>query len=149
MPEALPAFCATHSTAPAVVTCKRCGSFLCEACVTLEGDESYCGACSALRHRPPSPVARAAFSLSLLTIAVFVLGFGGPLFFLPVPALWVTSVVLNVVGRRRIRAGEESEQTRRLLLYSAWISVAGAFPAVPILLLLLLSLAKAVFDLVK
>ena len=149
MPEALTAFCATHSTAPAVVTCKRCGSFLCDACVTLEGDESYCSACTALRNRPASLVARGAFSLSILTIAVFVLGFGGPFLFLPVPFIWLTAVVLNFVGRRQLRAGDESENTRRLLFFTAWISVAGALPAVPILLLLLLSLAKAVFDLTR
>jgi len=55
VPQGVPqgAVCATHVDAPAVATCRRCGTFVCAACVVAGPLGTMCGACAPKIGRTP------------------------------------------------------------------------------------------------
>jgi hypothetical protein len=141
VPEALAASCGNHASAPAVATCRRCGLFLCDACVVIEDDQGYCASCVALRQAAPSLMARASVVLPLSALACAVAAFigtelaaiagllGGP--------LWVGGVAAVVVERRRLREHPDAVRSRLWLRAGAWFSVLGFLGFVPTALMLL------------
>lgn len=118
MAEALQASCATHAGTPAVATCRRCGLFLCDGCVLLDGDESYCAPCHLLVAEPASPRLRSAFALALASVALAGSLYAGVRlgFLLNVAALplFAVAVALALAERRRLKA--EPSRKRRLWL---------------------------------
>jgi hypothetical protein len=129
MPEALSANCGNHATASAVATCRRCGLFLCDACMSLEDDESYCSTCVALRREPPSKLARASVFLPLASVACAALMLTGTslgmLSIFGLPA-WLGGVAAVAVERGRLRAKPDSIRGQLWVRAGIWTSVTAA-----------------------
>jgi hypothetical protein len=114
MPAALAASCGTHADKPAVATCRRCGLFLCDNCVVLIREDSFCVACAARKDLPPSARSKLALGLALLSL---VQGFpvvfaGSPLLIVAGPLLPGFAFALSQLERRRVQQGAASERTR-------------------------------------
>lgn len=137
MSEALSAQCGNHPNAPAVATCRRCGAFVCESCLTLVGDEAYCAACAARRQAPATPRARNAVWLPLFALlSLSSVGlFHTPLqlvSFLGAP-LWLAGVVINLGERRRLKASGDGDalSSRRWLRAGLGLSVVATVALLP------------------
>lgn len=143
MPEALDANCGNHSTAAAVATCRRCGLFLCDACLVLDGDESYCATCLERRQSPPSFLARASVFApvaALLCAATVFAASPLSLLWLGGTPLWLFGVVANLTERRRLK-GEEALRARRWLRAGALTSAVGVLALAPMVLVVVELLA--------
>jgi hypothetical protein len=140
MPVALAASCGTHADKPAVATCRRCGLFLCDACVVLAKEDSYCAACAKIVEAPPP---RRAIAAAVLPVAA---GLFGLAFKLPSPAawlmlftppLWASGLWFALAERRALKA-QGSAPMKNFWLRGATVTLVLSAPAlIPPLLFLL------------
>ncbi|MCE9668997.1 hypothetical protein LY474_14385 [Myxococcus stipitatus] len=96
--------CAGHPDILAVVTCARCGGFLCGECMELMEEAPYCKACLDLLtlQRPPS---RMLASVRKLGVLLWPCGFVFPPLSL---VLGVACLVLSAKELRRFQQGDLS-----------------------------------------
>jgi hypothetical protein len=143
MPQALAAFCGTHAQAPAVATCRRCGLFLCDACVVLAGDESYCQSCAARREAPPAWGTKAAALLPIVSLGCscfFWLGGYAGFLGLAAPPLWAFGLAMRIFERRK---KHESIRSQAWLRAASWALVIAGIAIVPVMLLIVSAFVHA------
>jgi hypothetical protein len=139
MPAALSASCANHAAAPAVATCQRCGLFLCDGCLVLDADESYCAPCAERRNAPASRLSRASLAapvVALLCAGLVVLRMPLALLCLLSGPLWVGGIALGLTERRRLRADGENLRSQRWLRLGLLTSALATLSLAPSALVL-------------
>ena len=111
--------CATHAEAPAVAACRRCGRFVCEACLEVRGEDGYCRGCVERLDAPVPPGVKAALYLTALSLPVAVLVSLVPVVSLAsMPAgivAWVAGIGLTVGERRKLAAADRGVRSAKWL----------------------------------
>ncbi|MFK7990977.1 MAG: DUF4190 domain-containing protein [Sandaracinaceae bacterium] len=121
--------CAKHASAPAVATCERCGSHVCEACRAFYDYRALCLTCLERRshQQPASRRATWAMGLGVAGVVLMVLPFG-------VPAALLGHTELAAIQAGRAPEGGKGYALAGIVL--GWLNV---------LFFLILALAVGVF----
>jgi hypothetical protein len=137
--------CGAHRDAPAVATCLRCGRFLCDACVVIQKEETYCVDCvHTLSREGPSRLAKVAIGLTAAAYGIgavpfaLVTLFDAPLSAMALAVLMppaaIAAIVVASIERGRIRRMESPIRGRHLALAARVLSALLLFAVVALLL---------------